>query len=157
MSERLTTKWTETAEEAFGPSGAKGDRGEQFLCSVFESWGWDYTLHPTSFNHQVGGVDITFRKPSWANTYTADVKANIDTYGSFFVETDDSGWLFNPRKVSDRIWHVNPDTGWMAWYGREEMMNFIESVGKRNTGLLKITTKDNLNFITRKRYNIAIS
>lgn len=156
MSERLTTKWTKTSEGAFGASGAKGDRGEHFMCNVFEDWGWDYTAHPTSFNHQIGGVDITFRKPSWANTYTADIKANINPFGSFFVETDDKGWLFNPKKVSDRIWHCNPDTGWMAWYGRSEMKDYIESIGKRNTGLLEINVRDKLDFITRRRHNVQM-
>ena len=154
MSERLTTEWTPTSEGAFGASGAKGDQGEYFLCEVFNTWGWEFTVHPSSFNHQLEGVDITFRKPSWTHSYTADVKANLNEYGSFFVETDDSGWLFNENKRSDRLWHVNPTTGWMAWYGRADMKHYIESNGLRNTGLLQISIKDGLDFITRRRHNV---
>lgn len=157
MSDRLTQKWTQTAEQAFGASGAKGDRGEQFMCEVYGSWGWEFEHHPSSFSHQVGGVDFSFRKPGWANFYTADIKSNLDQYGNFYVETDDSGWLFNPKKVSDRVWHVNPDTGWMAWYGRDEMKQFIESKGLRNTGLYKITARDKFDFITKRRHNVEVA
>lgn len=154
MSERLTSKWTERAADAFGKSGAKGDRGEDFLAEVFQSWGWEYEQHPSSFSHQIGGVDISFKAPNWANWYTADVKANLDQYGSFYVETDKNGWLFNPKKVSHRIWHVNSDNGWMCWYDRKEMRQHIIRNGLSDSGLLKVTVKDNLPFLTRRKYNI---
>lgn len=152
MSERLTQEWTPTAAEAFGASGTLGDEGEEFLSEVLKSWGWTCELHSSSFSHQVRGVDVTFRKPSWSNSYTADIKTNHDEYGNFFVETDDDGWLFNPKKDSDRIWHVNKDTGWMAWYNRNEMKAYIESNQLRNTGLCKLTMKDDLPFVTRRRH-----
>jgi hypothetical protein len=150
---RLTNRWTYTSAEAFGRSGVKGDQGEEFLCKVFEAWDWDYEHYSSSRLHQVRGIDVSFRKPGWAKSYTADVKSNLDTYGNFFVETSDEGWLFNPQKTSDRVWHVNPDTGWMAWYGRDEMKEFIDRMGARNTGLYKITARESLDFITRRRYN----
>jgi len=156
MSERLTNNWTPTAAEAFGVSGLKGDRGEQFMCEVYDDWGWEYEQHPASFQHQVGGVDFSFRKPTWSNFYTCDVKANVDPFGNFFVETDDAGWLFNPKKRSDRIWHVNPDTGWMAWYGRADMKHYIMSIGMQNTGLLRISAKDKIDFITRRRHHMRV-
>lgn len=154
MSNRLTSNWTPTSEGAFGASGAKGDRGEYFLCEVFNQWGWEYTAHPSSYNHQLKGVDITFRKPSWNKSYTADIKSNLDAFGTFFVETDDSGWLFNPKKTSHRVWHVNPDTGWMAWYDRNDMKDYVQACGLRNTGLIKISIKERLDFITRRRHNV---
>jgi len=157
MSDRLTTEWTPTAAGAFGATGVKGDEGEQFMCKVFETWGWECTAHPSSFGHQVGGVDITFRNPSWYNSYTADIKNNLNIYGAFYVETYDEGWLFNPKKVCDRIWHCNPQTGWMAWYDRNEMKRFIVSKGLRNTGLYKIGARDRVDFVTRRRYNVTKS
>lgn len=156
MSDRLTPNWTTTAEGAFGASGAKGDRGELFMCRVYESWKWEYVHHPTSFSHQIKGVDFSFRKPGWTKFYTADIKSNLDDFGNFFVETDEDGWLFNPKKMSDRVWHVNPDTGWMAWYGREEMKQFILSKGLKNTGLYKISARDKLDFISRRRHNVVL-
>ena len=158
MSDRLTTQWTTNSEGAFGASGAKGDRGEDFLMEVFSAWNWEATCHRglDSKSEQVKGVDITFKDPKWSNSYTCDVKANIhSTYGSFYVETDDSGWLFNRNKNSDRIWHVNPDTGWMAWYGRREMQQYIVSQGRCNTGLYRIDTNCRLSFITRRRHNVV--
>lgn len=154
MSDRLTNKWTKTAAEAFGRTGEQGDRGEAFMCKVYEAWKWDFTYYPDSYDQQVRGIDFSFKKPGWVNSYTCDVKANLNEYGTFWVETDDTGWLFNPKKESDRIWHVNPDTGWMAWYGRDDMKHYVESKGLRNTGTVKITVQDKLLFITRRRHNI---
>ena len=113
-SDRLTTEWTKTAEEAFGATG-------------------------------------TFRNPSWAYSYTADVKTNIRDGGDFFVDTSSDGWLFKSGKTSDRIWHCNPETGWMAYYGRFEMQKFILSLGKQNTGLYKIGKYDKRDFIKRRK------
>ncbi len=156
MSERLTGKWMKDAEGAFGASGAKGDQGEEFLCEVFDAWGWEYEAHPSSFDHQIKGIDISFRELSSSNFKTADVKSNLGKYGSFIVETNDDGWLFNEKKTSDRLWHVNPATGWMAWYNRDDMKMYIESKGKRNTGLVTIAVKDKLAFIIRQHYNANV-
>ena len=145
MSDRLTPAWTETLDEAFGVTGTKGRLGEEFLCKVFKSWGWEYTLHPQDKKFQVSGIDITFRNPSWYNSYSCDVKANMDQYGSFFVYKN---WLFDPKKISDRIFHVNPDTGWLCWYGRKEMQDwFDESLEK-----VKITAKKRPSFITVRKF-----
>jgi hypothetical protein len=151
MSERLTQEWTKTAEEAFGVTGARGSIGESFVAKTLTSWGWEVELHEEDYNKQVSGIDITFRNPSWQRSYTADIKANLDEYGSFFVDTSSDGWLFKSGKTSDRIWHCNPETGWMAWYGRFEMQKYILSQNKQNTGLYKITNRDKIDFITRRR------
>lgn len=157
MSDRLTNKWTATSEEAFGASGAKGDRGEEFLMEVFASWGWRATRHQSSKTDQISGVDITFQKPTWLNSYTCDVKANLNDSGSFFVETNQYGWLFNPKKTSHRIWHVNPETGWMAWYDRREMQRYIVS-RKLNTGkLVRFSIHDKLPFIKSQQATIVVN
>lgn len=157
MSNRLTTKWTDNSEGAFGASGRKGDQGEDFLMSVFKSWGWSATCHRgiQSKSQQVRGVDITFKKPTWHNSYSCDVKANLQDNGMFYVETDSGGWLFNPNKTSDRIWHVNPKTGWMAWYDRKEMQNYVKKQNRCNTELLGISVQNKIPFITRRRVNIV--
>jgi len=150
--DRLTEKWTFGLEEAFGEKGKKGTEGELFVKMVMESWQWKVDHYESEYDKQLSGKDLEFKNPKWHNKYSADVKHNITEYGAFYVETDDNGWLFNERKVSHRIWHCNKNTGWMAWYDREEMKNFIIENGLRNTGIFKIDTKMKLNFITRRRY-----
>lgn len=150
MGQRSTEEWTKTTEEAYGKTGAKGTIGERFVAEVLASWGWDVELHEEDFAKQVSGIDITFRNPKWARPYTADIKANLDEYGSFYVDTSSNGWLFKSGKTSDRIWHCNPETGWMAWYGRSEMQVYIQLLGKQNTGLYKIANRDKIAFIRRR-------
>ncbi len=154
MGERLTKEWTRTAKEAFGETGERGTIGEHFVADAIRSWGWDCTVFEESRSKQVAGIDIEFRNPDWAYSYTADVKANIDQYGSFFIETSPTGWLFKLGKNSDRIWHCNPRTGWMAWYSRESMQQYIHSIGKFDTGLHKIRVGDKINFITRRKVEV---
>lgn len=121
MSKRLTKKWTDTLPEAFGDEGTKGEAGEKFLCEVFDNWGWEYEWHQNDKNLQVRGIDITFKKPSWHNSYTCDVKANMNEYGAFFVHED---WLY--KGESDRIFHVNAETGWFCWYDRAQMQDYYQ-------------------------------
>lgn len=151
---RLTSDWTDSLVEAFGDRGARGHRGELFVADAINSWGWEYRLFQSEYNEQISGIDIEFRSPKWSNFYTADIKANIDDFGGFCVETDDDGWLFNPEKKSHRIWHCNPDTGWMAWYDRAEMQSFIVAKNMRNTGLYKVTAKDRLRFVSRRNHEV---
>jgi len=153
---RLVNHWTTTAEEAFGHSGAKGHQGELFVVSIMKGWKWEVELFESDYDNQVSGVDIRFKSPSWFKSYTADVKANIDDYGSFFVDTDNKGWLFNPKKTSDRIWHCNPKTGWMVWYGRQEMKKFLVDNDLWNVGLYKITTNHNISCITRRKGEVNV-
>lgn len=122
MSDRLTPEWTSTAEEAFGPTGTKGRLGEQFLLRVFEAWGWETNDHEDNRKLQLQGKDISFRKPGWARFYTCDAKNNMDEYGKFYVHKD---WLFKVK--CDRIFHVNPNTGWLVWYGVDEMRKVYDT------------------------------
>lgn len=156
MSDRLTDKWTPTLEEAFGETGKRGAEGELWLAKVIgEQWGWEVQTFDDDYKRQVQGHDLAIRKPSWANFYTVDVKNNLDDYGSFCVETSAKGWLFNPKKTNDRVWHVNPRTGWMAWYGREDMIHAVRRLGLYDTELLRIKPGDQrFNFITRKKANV---
>jgi hypothetical protein len=136
---RLTEQWTSTSTDAFGASGIKGDRGEQYLANVFTKWGWSYIIHSSDRALQLSGKDISFKKPSWSSYYTADVKNNINSHGDFFIECSPRGWLFASGKTSDRIWHVNDILGFNVWYDRGAMKQYIAS--KRLAGssqLLKL-------------------
>jgi hypothetical protein len=144
MSERLTNKWTGTLDEAFGASGTKGRLGEEFMAKVFESWGWEYKRNESDYKSQIEGKDIEFKKPEWAKFYTGDVKNNMDIYGNFYVHKD---WLFNVK--CDRIFHVNPETGWIAWYGVQEMRDAYDEA----LPFMKFTTKTRPSFVKVTRYN----
>jgi hypothetical protein len=152
MSERLTPHWTNTLEEAFGTSGKRGREGELFLKQVIESWGWEVIDNEEDKDLQVSGKDLLIKNPNWANFYSVDVKNNLDNYGSFYVDLSEKGWLFNPKKKSDRIWHVNTTTGWMSWYGRKEMQEYARTKYGVKEELIKITVHDKIPFVTRRKH-----
>lgn len=140
---RLTNKWTKTAEEAFGASGKKGREGEIFLIKVLKSWGWSVKDHEDDREKQVAGIDITFKSPNWHNWYTGDSKCNMKDNSVFYVYRD---WLFSTK--ADRIFHVNPKTGWVAYYGVDEMRKIYD------TNKLNMTfgCKNSPAFVKRKKY-----
>ena len=137
-SERLTEEWTETLDEAFGEAGAKGRIGEEFMARVFDKWGWQWRRNESDYQAQIEGKDIEFRNPKWANFYSGDVKNNLNQYGTFYVHKD---WLFNVK--CDRIFHVNPATGWITYYGVDDMRNSYDS----NLDYMKFTPKTRLPFM----------
>lgn len=124
-SNRLTEKWTETLDEAFGETGTKGRLGEEFLCRVFAKWGWEYNHFPDSKEKQLSGIDVEFRKPGWRYFYNGDSKNNLNEFGKFYVHKE---WLFKVK--CDRIFHVNPDTGWITYYGVDEMRQAYDNTKK---------------------------
>lgn len=150
---RLTQEWTPTLEGAFGQVGKMAREAELFVKEAVESWGWEVMDNESDFADQVAGRDLLIKKPTWANFYSIDVKANMNDFGVFMVDSNENGWLFNPKKKSDRIWHVNQNTGWMAWYGRNEMKQYIINNSLTNTQLVRILPSQKLPFITRSRYN----
>lgn len=143
MSDRLTNKWTDTLDEAFGETGTKGREGEEFLVEVLRSWGWDVEHHSDDRELQVQGIDVSFKSPKWQSSYTGDVKNNMDDFGSFYVYKE---WLYKIK--CDRVFHVNPKTGWIAYYGVPEMFEFYDDKYDR----IKITPSNTPKFVTRRRY-----
>ena len=127
VNNRLTSDWTKTAEEAYGPSGKAGRSGEQWLANLLRNRGYEVTDYEDSYKHQLQGIDLVIKKSKASQQFTIDVKTNVKNDGTFFVETAETGWLLNNSKVSDFIWHVNISTGDMAWYSRSKMKNFVIS------------------------------
>lgn len=142
---RLTPKWTETLDEAFGDTGTKGRLGEEFLEKVFQCWGWSVELFKEDRSKQVRGIDLQFKKPSWSNFYTGDVKNNMDKYGNFYVHKD---WLF--KIECDRVFHVNPDTGWVVWYGVDEMQKVYDN----SKTYMKFTARTRLPFMKATKVDL---
>lgn len=150
MSERLTAKWTPTLEEAFGEKGTKGREGELFVKQAVESWGWSVKDNEADFESQVSGRDLWIKKPEWSNYYSIDVKNNLNEFGSFYI--DPVQWM-DPRKKNNRFWHVNTTTGWMAWYSREDIQEYIKKENK--TEGFWVGVKDKMPFkITRARHTV---
>lgn len=148
MSDRLTPKWTKTLDEAFGETGTKGRLGEEFLLKVFEQWGWDTRHYENDRQAQIEGRDIEFRKPEWANFYSCDVKNNMDNYGNFWVHKD---WLYKIK--ADRIFHVNPNTGWLVWYGVKEMREIYD----QSKEWMKFTAKTRAPFMKVTKANGVVN
>lgn len=148
MGDRLTNQWTPTLEEAFGASGTKGREGELFVKEAIESWGWEVRDNEQSYEEQVAGQDLWIRKPTWKYFYSVDVKHNLNQFGGFYVSPKD--WMKEDKK-NDRFWHVNTETGWMAWYAREDMQKYI--MDNNLTEGFWVNVKDQMPFdITRRRY-----
>ena len=141
-SNRLTEKWTPTLDQAFGTRGTKGREGEEFLARVFDSWGWEYKLNVSDRQAQLEGRDIEFRKPSWKRFYSTDVKNNMNSHGTFYVYAD---WLFKVK--CDRIFHVNPETGWITFYPVDKMRQAYDTTKPYMT----FTTRDRLPFMKSSR------
>lgn len=76
---------------------------ELYIQDRLHHWGW---LCNIRCEHNLNHVDIVFKAPKWANWYTADVK-DICSDGMFYIDARPDGWLFNPNRKSDRIWHAN--------------------------------------------------
>ena len=125
ISKRLTSRWTTTAEEAYGNTGKQGRSGELWLAAFLRNKNYNVEDCESSKENQLKGVDLTISGNSLFRSYTIDVKTNLQNDGTFFIETNERGWLFNPNKTSDCIWHVNPDTKNMIWYSRKKMKNAI--------------------------------
>ncbi len=141
MSERLTPKWTPTAREAFGVPGAKGDRGEAKVVK----WLSD-THNVVRFAdkiHQVAGIDIEVLGPG--TPWTMDVKANIAWGGLVPIEANPTGWLFNPKKTSDVIWHVSLHTSMHVIYRRKDMQHYL--MGRKASGYLVYLDPRLLSFV----------
>lgn len=149
MSDRLTNNWTESLEEAFGPTGSKGREGELFALDVWSYWGYIVKDSGSQRLDQLSGIDIEIQKPTWKHFYSMDVKNNIDEKGGFYIDISDKGWLFNPKKISHRICHVNPSKMFMCWYDRQQMKNTLTS--------MMTNTKDVLHYVPQGYYSRIVN
>lgn len=150
MVDRLTPEWTNTLEEAFGEQGAYGREGELFVMNTISKWsGYSVFDLENDVSRQARGHDFLITKNTWKSKYSVDCKNNIRADGSFDIDTSMTGWLFNPKKDSDRIWHCNSRTGHMAWYGRKDMQEAIKFLDLIDTGTFVVKWKQpDFNFIS---------
>ena len=148
MSTRKIKHWGKNAGEAFGHTGYKGMKGEHWFADYYRKKGFKVELFESSRAQQCTGIDVILSAESC--TYTIDVKNNLKADNSFYVETNDTGWLFNPKYKNDYVSHVNPSTGVIATYIRKLMQRYIEERYKSYPNTLVQLHKDNegLGFIS---------
>ena len=141
---RLTSEWTPTLDEAFD-NGPKGREGEEYMARVFDFWGWSWRRNESDKMAQIEGRDIEFKSPNWARFYSGDVKNNMDEYGTIYVYKN---WLFKVK--CDRIFHVNPDTGWITYYGVSNMRDTFDVNKER----MVFTASTRLSFMTTRKVKV---
>jgi hypothetical protein len=143
---RLTQEWTPRLDEAFGETGTKGREGEEFLMSFFESIGYSAIHYEDNYQKQIDGIDIEFKKPSWYNYYSCDVKNNMTENGTIYVW---ASWLFKIK--ADRVFHVNTKTRWLCWYSVEEMRKIYKPDSGREFMTIPVFPK--IEIISRSKFN----
>lgn len=135
MSDRLTSDWTETLEEAFGESGVKGTKGELIACEILDCLYIDYTYEPSNKAIQTSGIDIFIGKDG------VDVKGNLHSNKTVVA-------VEYPKLIKSkaRWWmHVNlsnPDH--FIMYEVKDMIEYI------NTHDIPKVGKDSLCWVNQK-------
>jgi hypothetical protein len=124
VSNRITEKWTETTAEAFGDNintqtGLKAEKIiYEYLLGIYQSVRW----YESDRKKQIAGIDFEFKKDTWSNYYTADVKGNLkNTYFRVYPEEI-------RKKKNHRMIHVDVDSGYAVEYDRVSMLNYIDSL-----------------------------
>jgi len=147
VSERITSKWTESVLDAFGdkPNVTKGVKAEELIHNYLKGVYNKVTWFHNKRDKQVKGIDFEFKKDSWKNSYTADVKGNLKN-GKFFVYIDEIR-----NKSNHRMIHVDTETGWAVEYDRESMINYLDSKPE----LIKID-KNNNRFALLESYSFLL-
>lgn len=121
----------------------------ELVTNAMESWGWE----TVNYQHDDGlnntGIDIAFKDPKWKNFYTGKVKSDLSKYGSFYI-------FENTLNVkADRIFHVNPVTGWVVWYGVPKMKEFFNSnkgfYSSNGVKFLKVNNKNKPGFVSTRK------
>ena len=135
---RLTPKWTLGLEEAYGEVGKRARQAELMMHKEINSWAnFKSEDFESNKEYQLLGRDISIKKINWNRDYYIDVKSNLRG-GTFCVELNNKGWLFNPKKISDRICHVDVDEGWYVMYNRQDMKNYL--IGRTKVRIIQKKT-----------------
>ena len=151
---RITNKWTNTLEGAFGNTEQikKAVQGEQ-LSEKFARNTYDEVInHSDDKQKQIQGADFSIKKNSWSRYYTVDVKSNMK-HGYFYIENTKDGWLRNARKTTDRIVHIEVSTGYICEYDRRDMIDFLDTNNVKEELVSMSSFNTNIKHFA-KRYNI---
>jgi genome maintenance exonuclease 1 len=123
VSNRVTNKWTGTVVGAFGdkPHVHKGVKAEQMVNDYLHRVYDDVTWFHDCREKQLQGIDFEFKKDSWYNSYSADVKGNLRGK-EFLVYPDEI-----KDKKNHRMIHVDTDTGKAVEYDRKSMLAYLDA------------------------------
>ena len=141
VSDRITSKWTETTAEAFGDSEftRKGDVAEKlaydYLKRVYDEVEWNRDKR----DKQIVGKDFEFKKKEWRYSYSVDVKGNLHD-GKFLVYIDEI-----EDKLNHRMMHIDVTSGRAVEYSRDSMLEYIDN----NEHLVKVD-KNNKRYVSLK-------
>jgi hypothetical protein len=119
---RLTPEWTPTLEGAYGANGAKGRAAELLYAQHVANQGMIAHDRESDYHDQVSGIDFIVQKGD--KLFTVDVKGNLNNK-RFYVEVGPRGWLFNPKKISEFIIHIDINTHDAVLYKRKDMQQFV--------------------------------
>lgn len=119
----MSKKFAKTLEEKYGLPGKKGREGETFFKEFYEAKGYKVTDNYDNILLQAAGVDFAIE--IGRDLFTVDVKNNLTSDMQVVVEVKDDGWLFNPRKKSVFISHVNVMLKTVVTYRRHAMQRYI--------------------------------
>lgn len=140
VSKRITNKWTETTAEAFGDNintqtGLKAEKIiYEYLLGVYESVKWN----ESDRKKQVAGIDFEFKKDSWLNYYTADVKGNLNNrYFRVYPEEI-------RKKKNHRMIHVDINSGFAVEYDRLSMLEYIKTLNSNKEYYIFCTSDKSL-------------
>lgn len=129
MSNRLTSAWTETLEEAFGQTGRQGTAGELIVCRILDDLGLSYKYCPNDKTSQIKGIDLYIDKDG------IDVKANLH-------KSNQTVAVEYPRLMKSKArwwWHVdlnNPD--YYIIYEVRDMIDYINKHKIKKVGIDKL-------------------
>lgn len=122
---RLTNTWTvgdQALKRAFGTSGEIGSSGEQLFKRQLDKRWIPYVHYEDDKAEQCAGIDFK------VSGYTIDVKTNL--HGAVaYIELGQGGWLFDPKKTSDIILHLDRESEHHCWYFRKEAQKAFRCAG----------------------------
>jgi len=122
MSARITPKWTKTTAEAFGDNEntRNGLKAEELIHAYLKTVYHEVIYHESDRSKQINGIDFEFKKSSWLNYYSADVKGNLKN-GFIPVYPDELR-----RKRNHRMMHVDLVKGLVVEYDRPSMLQYVQ-------------------------------
>lgn len=128
LTARITPQWTETAEQAFGPRGKKGDAGEVFFTRILNAMRINYQRVQSDKDKQTSGIDFEAEMLGPGRYLRLEIKNNLQDDGKFFVYN----WIRKRR--TEWVFHVNPDTGHVVYYYAPDMRNCYNDSIKHISG-----------------------
>lgn len=141
MSKRLTSNWTATNSEAFGPTGKVGDSGEQKLNTILNDMPFSHEWHLSDKIKQREGKDFTIGR------LTFQLKTNLN-FPDICVDANEI-W----KSAADYWLHIKIEDESIVdikMYKTSDMQKYI-----KENKILKSQTKGGLVYWVPKTANVV--